>query len=84
MRPGPTNPVRPRGGDLSVTDLARTANGAIGGYSNAAPIEPNPSGTVSDTFDAIAAAKGNGMARMSSHRSDETEAHSGGLRYGLR
>lgn len=60
------------GDDLYVTDAARIRNGAGLGYSNAALIKPNQIGTVSQTFDAIAAARESGMASMVSHRSGET------------
>nr|WP_253259916.1 hypothetical protein [Subtercola boreus] len=61
------------GDDLYVTDPARIQDGADNGYSNAALIKPNQIGTVTQTFDAIAAARRNGMACMISHRSGETE-----------
>lgn len=60
------------GDDLYVTDAARIRDGADAGYSNAALIKPNQIGTVSQTFDAIAAAKAAGMRCMVSHRSGET------------
>lgn len=60
------------GDDLYVTDPARIREGAERGYSNAALIKPNQIGTVSETFDAIAAARENGMRCMISHRSGET------------
>jgi enolase len=60
------------GDDLYVTDAARIRDGATNGYSNAALIKPNQIGTVSQTFDAIAAARENGMQSMVSHRSGET------------
>jgi enolase len=60
------------GDDLYVTDAARIRGGAANGYSNAALIKPNQIGTVSQTFDAIAAARENGMQSMVSHRSGET------------
>ncbi|MHC5794824.1 phosphopyruvate hydratase [Lacisediminihabitans sp. FW035] len=60
------------GDDLYVTDAARIRDGAAQGYSNAALIKPNQIGTVSQTFDAIAAARESGMASMVSHRSGET------------
>jgi enolase len=60
------------GDDLYVTDAARIRDGARKGYSNAALIKPNQIGTVSQTFDAITAARENGMRCMISHRSGET------------
>lgn len=60
------------GDDLYVTDPARIRDGAKRGYSDAALIKPNQIGTVSETFDAIAAARENGMRCMISHRSGET------------
>ncbi len=60
------------GDDLYVTDEARIRDGAANGYSNAALVKPNQIGTVSQTFDAIAAARENGMQSMVSHRSGET------------
>ncbi|RFA06497.1 phosphopyruvate hydratase [Subtercola boreus] len=61
------------GDDLYVTDAARILDGAHEHYSTAALIKPNQIGTVSQTLDAIAAARSNGMACMVSHRSGETE-----------
>jgi len=60
------------GDDLYVTDAARIREGAEKHYSNAALIKVNQIGTVSQTFDAIAAARENDMACMVSHRSGET------------
>ncbi|MEO7124299.1 MAG: phosphopyruvate hydratase [Lacisediminihabitans sp.] len=60
------------GDDLYVTDAERIRDGARNGYSNAALIKPNQIGTVSQTFDAIAAARSEGMRCMISHRSGET------------
>jgi len=60
------------GDDLYVTDAVRIRDGATNGYSNAALIKPNQIGTVSQTFDAIAAARETGMQSMVSHRSGET------------
>lgn len=59
------------GDDLYVTDAERIRSGA-GRYSNAALIKPNQIGTVTQTFEAIGAARDNGMACMVSHRSGET------------
>ena len=61
------------GDDLYVTDPARIQDGADNEYSNAALIKPNQIGTVTQTFDAIATARRNGMDCMISHRSGETE-----------
>ncbi len=60
------------GDDLYVTDPARIRAGGEDGLSNAALIKPNQIGTVSQTFDAIAAARTAGMQSMVSHRSGET------------
>lgn len=60
------------GDDLYVTDAARIREGATEGYSNAALIKPNQIGTVSQTLDAIAAARESRMSSMVSHRSGET------------
>lgn len=60
------------GDDLYVTDSARIRDGAARHYSNAALIKLNQIGTVSQTFEAIAVARENGMACMVSHRSGET------------
>jgi enolase len=60
------------GDDLYVTDEARIRDGAANHYSNAVLIKVNQIGTVSQTFDAIAAARENSMACMVSHRSGET------------
>jgi enolase len=60
------------GDDLYVTDEARIRDGATNKWSNAALIKPNQIGTVSQTLDAIAAAKSVGMECMVSHRSGET------------
>jgi enolase len=60
------------GDDLYVTDPARIRDGAEKRYSNAALIKVNQIGTVSQTFDAIAAGRENNMACMVSHRSGET------------
>ncbi len=61
------------GDDLYVTNAARILDGATNGYSNAALIKPNQVGSVSQTFDAIRAARSRGMVCMISHRSGETE-----------
>ena len=60
------------GDDIYVTDANRIKDGATNGYSNAALIKPNQVGTVSQTFDAIAAARSFGMRSMVFHRSGET------------
>lgn len=59
------------GDDLYVTDAARIRDGA-GRYTTAALIKPNQIGTVTQTLDAIQAARDCGMASMVSHRSGET------------
>ncbi|QDZ14335.1 phosphopyruvate hydratase [Humibacter ginsenosidimutans] len=60
------------GDDLFVTDPARIRQGAAEHYANSALIKVNQIGTVSQTFDAIAAARENDMTCMVSHRSGET------------
>lgn len=60
------------GDDLYATDAERIRDGAREGYSNATLIKPNQIGTVSQTLDAIAAARQNNMSSMISHRSGET------------
>lgn len=60
------------GDDLYVTDPARIRDGARLRLSDAVLIKPNQIGTVSQTLDAVATARGLGMACMVSHRSGET------------
>jgi enolase len=60
------------GDDLYVTDARRIREGAENSYSNGALIKPNQIGTVSQAFDAIAAARENHMEIMVSQRSGET------------
>ncbi|MCX7520866.1 phosphopyruvate hydratase [Microbacterium sp. STN6] len=60
------------GDDIFVTDAERIRDGSRNRYANAALIKPNQIGTVSQTFDAIAAARECGMHAMISHRSGET------------
>ena len=66
------NRIQLVGDDLYVTDPVRIRAGGEDGLSNAALIKPNQIGTVSQTFDAILAARDSGMASMVSHRSGET------------
>ncbi len=72
MTAGSRGRVQLVGDDLYVTDPDRIRDGAEHGYSDSVLIKPNQIGTVSRTFDAIATARGLGMACMVSHRSGET------------
>ncbi|WP_129658156.1 phosphopyruvate hydratase [Rothia uropygialis] len=60
------------GDDLYVTDRDLIREGAAHDYSNAVLIKPNQVGTVTQTLEAVAAARESGMACMVSHRSGET------------
>ena len=61
------------GDDLFVTNLRRLARGIEDGAANAILIKLNQIGTVSETLDAIDAARAAGYAQVISHRSGETE-----------
>jgi enolase len=61
------------GDDFLVTNAARVAAAAAQGACNAALIKPNQAGTVSETKDALEAARGAGWATIVSARSGETE-----------
>lgn len=65
--------VRLVGDDLFVTNTKRLAEGIERGAGNAILIKPNQIGTLTETLEAIALAKGNGMDAVVSHRSGETE-----------
>jgi enolase len=60
------------GDDLFVTDPATIAEGAGRRAGNAVLIKPNQVGTVTDTLEAIDAARRAGFAQMVSHRCGET------------
>lgn len=60
------------GDDLLVTDPARIDDAGRERLATAALIKPNQIGTVSETFDALAAARAAGFTAMVSHRSGET------------
>jgi len=61
------------GDDLLVTSAARVAAAAAQGACNAALIKPNQAGTVTETKDALDAARRAGWATIVSARSGETE-----------
>jgi len=61
------------GDDLFVTNPERLAKGIELGAANAILIKLNQIGSISETLDAIALAKANGMNAIVSHRSGETE-----------
>ena len=61
------------GDDLFVTNPRRLARGIEAGAANAILLKLNQIGTVSETLDAIDAARGAGYAQVISHRSGETE-----------
>ena len=60
------------GDDLFVTDRARIERGAKLRAATAALIKPNQIGTLTETLDAIHAARAHGMKVIVSHRSGET------------
>ena len=61
------------GDDLFVTNTERLARGIEAGAGNSILIKPNQIGTLTDAFDAIELAVGNGFDPVVSHRSGETE-----------
>jgi enolase len=61
------------GDDYLVTSAERVAAAAAAGTCNAALIKPNQAGTVSETRDALEAARRAGWATIVSARSGETE-----------
>ncbi len=61
------------GDDLFVTNPERLSMGIERGAGNALLVKVNQIGTLSETLDAIAVARGAGMRSVMSHRSGETE-----------
>ena len=61
------------GDDLFVTQKARLTRGIDAGVANAILVKLNQVGTLSDTLDTMATARGAGYASVVSHRSGETE-----------
>jgi len=61
------------GDDLFVTNPAILRKGISEGLANALLVKLNQIGTVTETLDAIAIARGAGYASIISHRSGETE-----------
>ncbi len=61
------------GDDLFVTNEERVACGIENGIANAVLIKPNQVGTVTETADAVNAAKSGGYKTVMSHRSADTE-----------
>lgn len=61
------------GDDLFVTSAEKVYHGIEEGIANAVLIKPNQVGTLSETADAIFAAKSNGYKTIMSHRSGDTE-----------
>ncbi|MEF8779092.1 MAG: phosphopyruvate hydratase [Haloferacaceae archaeon] len=61
------------GDDLFVTNTERIETGIEAGAGNSVLIKPNQIGTLSDAFDAVELAHGNGYDAVVSHRSGETE-----------
>ncbi|MEQ9814570.1 MAG: enolase C-terminal domain-like protein [Azospirillaceae bacterium] len=59
--------------DLVVTNAGRIGEAAAAGAGNAALIKPNQVGTLSETLDAVAAARAVGWGCIASARSGETE-----------
>ena len=61
------------GDDIFVTNIKRIRRGIDNGVANAVLIKVNQIGTLTETLEAIALAKGAGYATIISHRSGETE-----------
>jgi len=61
------------GDDLFVTDCRRLERGMTQGVANAVLVKPNQAGTLSESFDVVAAARRGGYATIVSARSGETE-----------
>jgi enolase len=61
------------GDDLFVTQTDRIERGVEEGAANALLVKPNQVGTVTETLEAMAAARDAGWASVVSHRSGETE-----------
>jgi enolase len=68
-----TGRVQVIGDDFLVTNAARVAAAAAAGACNAVLIKPNQAGTVSETREALEAARRAGWATIVSARSGETE-----------
>jgi enolase len=66
------NAVRLVGDDLTVTSAARIMKATEAGAIRAVIIKPNQAGTLSETLDAIRAARRAGIDCIVSHRSGET------------
>jgi enolase len=62
------------GDNLYSSDAVRIARGAADGYSTAAIVKPNQSGTVSATVAAIETARAGELTLITSHRSISTES----------
>ncbi|MFA7310159.1 MAG: enolase C-terminal domain-like protein, partial [Candidatus Paceibacterota bacterium] len=65
--------IRVVGDDLTVTSAERIASAARAGAIRAVIVKPNQVGTLSETLDAVRAAKENGIDVIVSHRSGETD-----------
>lgn len=61
------------GDDLFVTNVGRLERGIAEGAANSILIKPNQVGTVTDTYEAVRAARAAGYETVMSHRSGETE-----------
>jgi enolase len=61
------------GDDLFVTNTDRLGTGIERGAGNSILVKPNQIGTLTDAFDAVTLAVGNGFSPVISHRSGETE-----------
>lgn len=61
------------GDDLFTTDVGRIARGITDGSANSVLIKPNQIGTLTETLEAVAAAREAGWGFVISHRSGETE-----------
>jgi enolase len=61
------------GDDLFVTNVERIKKGIELGLANAVLIKPNQIGTLTETLEAVALARGAGWGAVISHRSGETE-----------
>lgn len=61
------------GDDLFVTDSRRISDGIADGIANSVLIKPNQVGTVTETANAVFAAKKGGYKTIMSHRSGDTE-----------
>jgi len=61
------------GDDLFVTNVGRLERGIAEGAANSVLVKPNQVGTVTDTYEAVHAARAAGYETVMSHRSGETE-----------